>query len=295
MLSAKTFMIILATILVLYIVISVLVAHFMTTRMSPHIDTSAKLISNNYEDISFQTFDDLNLKGWWFKTGSEKLVIMVTGLIPNRVNTEYQGMWIAKDLVEADFNVIMYDSRAHGESEGSRTSYGNNESRDVLSAVEFAKTKGFKDEKIALLGDSTGAVSILMVAHQLKDIGAMIIDTPTADYRPRLVDVLWKEKLIPPFFAPGIFYFTDIVFGLKIGQVKPIERMVLVPERKFLFLHGEKDKTFPVEESKKLLQKASAESKLVVFPNGSHIETFKSDPDLYRKEVFGFLERELGK
>ncbi len=295
MLSVKTFMIILATILILYIAISVIVAHLMTTRMSPHIDASAKLVSNNYEGISFQTFDGLMLKGWWFKSGSEKLVIMVTGLIPNRVNTEYQGMWIAKDLVENGYDVMMYDSRAHGESEGSRISYGNNESKDVLSVVEFAKTKGFNPEKIALLGDSTGAVSILMVAHQLKDIGAMIIDTPTTDYRPRVVEVLWKEKFIPPFFAPGVFYFTDIVFGLKIGQVKPIERMVLVPERKFLFLHGEKDKTFPVEDSKKLLEKANTESRLVVFPDGSHIETFKSDPDLYRKEVFDFLDSELGK
>ncbi len=295
MLSVKTILIVLTVILVLYIAISVLVAHLMTTRMSPHLDASPKLVSDKYEDISFQSFDGLKLKGWWFKTGSEKLVIMVTGLIPNRVNTEYQGMWIAKELVEAGFDVIMYDSRAHGESEGSRISYGFNESKDVLSAVEFAKSKGFEPEKIALIGDSTGAVSILMVSDQLKDIGALVIDTPTADYRPRVVDVLWKEKFVPPFFAPGVFYFTDIVFGLKIAQVRPIEKMVLVPERKFLFLHGEKDKTFPIEESKKLLQKASKESKLVVFPEGSHIETFKSDPDLYRKEVFDFLDSELGK
>ena len=109
MLSVKTFMIILATILILYIAISVIVAHLMTTRMSPHIDASAKLVSNNYEGISFQTFDGLMLKGWWFKSGSEKLVIMVTGLIPNRVNTEYQGMWIAKDLVENGYDVMMYE------------------------------------------------------------------------------------------------------------------------------------------------------------------------------------------
>ena len=80
---------------------------------------------------------------------------------------------------------------------------------------------------------------------------------------------------------------------MDIGKAKPIEKIALDPERKLLFLHGAKDETTPLENSKQLLTLANKESKLVVFEEGRHIETYKSDPDLYRKEVFGFLETEL--
>jgi fermentation-respiration switch protein FrsA (DUF1100 family) len=291
----KVLLVIFGLLILVYFGVSFLVAHLMTTRMSPWIDITPKLVTENYEDISFKSTDGLNLKGWWFKTGSDKLVIMVTGLIPNRTNIDYYGMWIAKDLVDAGYNVIVYDSRAHGESEGSRISYGINEGKDILEAVKFSKSKGFEPENIAIIGDSTGAVATLMVADHLKDVGALIIDTAATDYKPIITRRLWQEKFVPPIFAPGIFFFTDTVFGLKIGEVKTIEKVKLVPERRFLFIHGQLDETFPVEEAKKLLAAANPESKLVIFPEGSHIETFKSDPDLYKKEVFDFLSEELGK
>jgi fermentation-respiration switch protein FrsA (DUF1100 family) len=291
----KAFIGVLVIIFFTYLGVSFLVAHLMTAPMSPRLDVTAKLVSESFENVTFKSSDGLTLKGWWFKVGSDKLVILVAGLIPNRTNVDYYGMWIAKDLVDRGYDVLMYDSRAHGESEGNRISYGRNEGNDILGAVEFAKSQGFKPENVGIIGDSTGAVSILMIANQLEDVGALIIDTAATDYKPTITRRLWEEKFVPPIFSPGILFFTDTVFGLGISEVKPIEKIKLVPGRKFLFLHGKLDETFPVEEAEKLLAAANPESKLVIFPDGSHIETFKSDPDLYRKEVFNFLSSELGK
>lgn len=290
----KLIIVVIVILILGYIGFSYFVASELTKRLAPTLDATPKLVSDNYEDITFKSTDGLNLKGWWFKTGSDKLVIMVHGLLPNRVNTEYLGMWIAKDLVNEDYNIIMYDSRARGKSEGERSSFGRNEGNDILGAVDFAKKQGFKPENIGILGDSTGAVSTLMVADKLTDVGALIIDTATTDFKPVIIDRLWKERHVPPIFAFGVFFFTDRVFGLKISEVRPIEKLPLVPQRKFLFLHGGSDDTFPVEEGKKLLAEANPESKLIIFQNGIHIQTFKSDPELYRKEVFGFLASELG-
>ena len=133
-----------------------------------------------------------------------------------------------------------------------------------------------------------------MAVDQLNEVGALIIDTAATNYKPFIVQRLWTEKHIPTFFAPGIFFFTDTILGLKIGEVKPIEKLSLVPERRFLYLHGEQDEIFPETESKKLLESSNSSSKLVIFHNARHIETFKSDPDLFRKEVLEFLEEELG-
>lgn len=287
-------LVIIILLVLIYFGFSLLVANEMTKRMAPRLDVSPTVVSENYEDIEFNSKDGLKLKGWLFKADSEKLVIMVAGLLPNRINTDYYAMWVARDLVENDYNVLMYDPRAHGKSEGERVSYGEFEGNDILGAVSFAKQKGFTEEKIAVLGNSTGAIATLMVADQLKNVGALIIDSAATNFKPIIVDRLWVEKKIPPFFSLGIFLITNTVFGLEIGNVKPIEKLSLVSERKFLFLHGELDETIPVEESKKLFEAANPESRLVIFPNGDHIETFKSDPNLYRKEVFSFLNSELG-
>lgn len=292
--SHKIILGLIVLLIIIYFGFSLLVANEMTKRMAPRLDVTPKVVSENYEDIEFKSSDGLTVKGWLFRSDSDKLVIMVAGLLPNRINTDYYAMWVAKDLVDGGYNVIMYDSRAHGKSEGSRVSYGKFEGNDALGAVDFAKAEGFDPKNIAILADSTGAISTLMVVDQLNEVGALIIDSAATNFKPIIIDRLWVEKKVPPFFSPGVFFFTDKVFGLKIGEVTPIEKLSLVPERKFLFLHGALDETIPVEESKQLLAAANPESKLVIFPAGKHIETFKSDPDLYRKEAFGFLSNELG-
>ena len=285
---------VLIILILIYIGFSFFVANEMTKPMAPRLDVTPRVISENYEDIEFKSIDNLTLRGWLFKTDTNKLVIMVPGLTQNRINTAYYAMWVGKDLVEGGYNVLMYDPRANGLSEGDRVSYGKFEVGDILGAVEFAKDRGFKPERIAILGDSTGAITTLMAADQLKEVGALILDSAATNFKPLIINRLWTEKRVPTFFAPAIFFFTDTVFGTKIGEVKPIERLPLVSDRKFLYLHGELDDLFPIEESKKLLEASNPESKLVTFPKGNHVETFKSDPNLYRREIFNFLESEIG-
>ena len=280
-------------IILIYFGFSLFVANEMTKQMAPNIESSPTTVSDNYEDVQFKSRDGLTLKGWLFNYDSGKLVIMVAGLTQNRVNNDYKATSIARDFLGEGYNVMMYDSRAHGESEGKRTSYGRFEGNDVLGAVDFAKKRGFEPKNIVILADSTGGVSTLMVVDQLKDVGALIIDSANTNFKPIIINRLWVEKKVPPFFSPGIFFFTDTVFSLKIGEVKPIEKLPSVTERKLLYLHGALDETIPVGESRKLLEASNPQSKLVVFPNGKHIETFKSDPDLYRNEVFEFLKSEL--
>lgn len=292
--NRKLILILLIFFILIYIGFSFFVANEMTKPMAPRLDVYPTVVSENFEDIEFKSTDDLTLQGWLFSTDTSKLVIMVPGLTQNRINTAYYAIWIAKDLVGEGYNVIMYDPRATGLSEGDRVSYGKFEVADILGAVEFAKGRGFKPEKIAILGDSTGAITILMAADKLNKVGALIIDSAATNFKPLIINRLWTEKNVPTFFAPAIFFFTDTVFKTKIGEVKPIEQLPLVPNRKFLYLHGELDDLFPVEESKILLDASSTESKLVIFSKGNHVETFKSDPDLYRKEIFNFLESELG-
>ena len=58
------------------------------------------------------------------------------------------------------FDVVSYDSRGHGRSEGVCT-LGDRESLDVAAAVAYARTKGLP---VVLVGASMGAVAVLRYA-----------------------------------------------------------------------------------------------------------------------------------
>lgn len=133
-----------------------------------------------------------------------------------------------------------------------------------------------------------------MVIDQLKDVGAIVLDSPAANFKPIISDRLWKERSVPIIFHPTIFFFAKSFFGVDLSIIRPIDKIGLDPNRKFLFLHGKNDETIPITNSQQLLAKANKTSKLVVFGDGAHIETFKSDPELYRQEVYKFLDEELG-
>lgn len=277
----------------LYLGFSLYVANVMTSRFQTRIDISPKIISENVEDISFSAQDGVVLQGWLFRGFSDRLVILVSGLLENRTNVGYYGGFLVRELLEKDYNVLVYDTRDFSTSTGTRVGYGSTEGRDVIGAVEYAKTRGFEGKNIGIIGYSTGAVSMLMIVAELRDVGALVLDSTAAVYKPVLVNVLSREKHIPSFFHPAIFFFAKSVFGVNIDSVRPIDTIELVPERKFLFLHAGHDKTIPVANSEALLKRANPASRLVIFPNGEHIETYKSDPELYKKEVFGFLEKQL--
>lgn len=287
--------IILALLVIFYFGFSYYVASVMTSPLSLRIDTSATVISPNFENIEFNASDGVNLKGWLFPGTNNKVIIMVTGLIANRVNTEYLGPLIAQELIAKGYNVITYDTRAHGLSDGKRVGYGSVEGNDVVGAVNFAKSRGFEPKNIGIIGDSTGAISTLMVIDKLKDVGAIVLDSAATAFAPVISDRLWKEKGVPTFFDPAIFFFDKVFLGVDINSIRPIDKITLDPNRKYLFLHGALDQTIPPVNSEQLLKAANKSSKRIVFEKGEHIETYKSDPALYRSEVYSFLENELGK
>src|SRR3990167_5173105 len=239
----KILIIVVLIIVILYLGLSLYVSQVMTSPLSRHIDISPEVISSNFGDVEFAASDGVLLKGWLFKGSSEKLVIMVTGLLPNRVNTEYLAPMIMRELIAEGYNVLAYDTRAHGKSAGNRVGYGSVEGMDVVGAGSFAKSRGFESKNIAILADSTGAVSTLMVIDQIKDVGAIVLDTPATDFQRIVSNRLWVEKKVPPFFHPTIFFFNRIFFNIDIGKAKPVEKITLDLERKLLFLHAAKDET----------------------------------------------------
>ena len=281
-------LIFIAVLIIIYLGFGFYVAYGISHQAFPEKEVlaSPKLISENYEDVSFQTKDGLTLKGWFF-AGGDKVIILVHGITQNRHDRNYYFVPLMRDLLAENYSVLTFDMRAHGLSDGKATTYGRTEGNDFLASVDFIKSRGYRSEKIAVVANSFGAISTLMVGGNL-DVAALVLDSVPSDFRPVFVRRLWLEKHIPTFLTPFGLWLAKELYNLDLDEIKPIEKVKEIPETPILFLHGEKDETFFVEDGKKVAQ-AHPGSNFVVFKDAPHIASYRTDPVLWKSEVFSFL------
>lgn len=278
-------------VIVLYFGASYYIASKVTEKSGQNVDVSSDFIAPNSEDVSFKASDNLLLKGWLFEPKRQKVIIFVSGILDNRTNAGYYGIILTKELLDKGYSVLMYDTRARGQSQGNVR--GKNEELDVIAAVAFLKQKGFEAKNIGIISFSSGASSTLMAIDKINDIGPVVVDSAPAVFKTVIDNILINEQHIPQFLMPGVYLMTKMAFGVDIASIRPIDHLAKVPNRTFLYLHCVNDTSVPPENSKELLAKSNAKSKLVLFPTGGHIETYKKNAELYRKEVFSFLDEEF--
>ena len=133
----------------------------------------------SYEDVTFHANDGVTLSGWLVHGGNDKVIIQSHfGVQCSRCGFTQEGkgmmknaLWTddihflnhAKYMVEAGYSVFMYDLRNHGDSgEGSTSwvTWGTEERRDVLAAVNYVSgLDQFANASIGLLSICMGAAS----------------------------------------------------------------------------------------------------------------------------------------
>jgi pimeloyl-ACP methyl ester carboxylesterase len=92
-----------------------------------------------FRDVSFRN-DGLTLRGWLFPAAGDAprrgLVVYLHGIADNRQS----GIGHARWLTARGYDVLAYDARAHGASEGRAATYGVHERRDVSAALDAVGT-----------------------------------------------------------------------------------------------------------------------------------------------------------
>jgi uncharacterized protein len=248
-----------------------------------------------YREVQFQSVaDSLKLYGWFFDAGADKTVVMVHGYRDNREQTNVPALDVARGLVDHGYNFLTFDLRNAGQSEGSITTIGVYEQRDVLGALNFVKSLGAPGRHIALLGYSMGAATSLLVAAQDKDVQAVVSDSAFADLYPYLEDNLPVWSHLPAFpFTPLILSIEPAITGVNPRAAGPI-RAVPKIQAPILFIHGLADNTVPYRNSEQLAAAAvNPADSLWLVPGADHVKSFKTDPQGYWGHVLPFLANAL--
>jgi dipeptidyl aminopeptidase/acylaminoacyl peptidase len=244
-----------------------------------------------FEEVSFRSFDGTRLDGWWFDAGRDRpTVIALHGVSKNR--TDMVRFAIA--LGAAGINVLLFDGRGHGKSEGRFVTYGFYEKRDVEAAIDFAVAdKGVSDLRIGLAGISMGAAITLQVAAANRRVRAIWTDSPFASLSRVSMDRLRTWTRLPSGALHPVMWVAMKVAERR-GQfeVRAVDPLALAERIScpVYLIHGDRDALIGVEHSRHIFDAlASAEKHLWVIPGVAHGRGFRRVTAEYADRLVGFF------
>lgn len=128
-----------------------------------------------YERVTFSTQDHLTLHGWFIPNKNPKAptIIVCHGYPADKGNILPSTLFLHQN-----YQLLYFDFRYLGESEGSYSTIGKNEVNDLLAAIAFLKTRGVK--KVGVWGYSLGGVVAILAAPNTPAIKAIVAQAPYA-------------------------------------------------------------------------------------------------------------------
>jgi alpha-beta hydrolase superfamily lysophospholipase len=276
-----------------YVAVSVIAADELSRPKRIALVGTPADLGLTYEPVEFTSeVDNVPLRGWWMPVASsDRAVVIVHGRDSSRTADNGELTQQAQGLVKAGYNVLTFDLRAHGESGGTRYSFGPFERRDVLAAVAFVRGRGIPAGHVGLLCHSMGAATCLLSAPQAPDVSAVVSDSAYARFSDLLTVQFPKRGGLPLFFLPGTLFMANALYGIDVRQAAPIEVVAAIRPRPVFFIHGASD-TYVPPENAQLLWTASGEAATMLWmvPGVEHDRAYRTNPEEYLRRVVTFLD-----
>ncbi len=285
-----------AVLLLAYLGIALAAAETLTKPRRRTLASSPAAFDLAYEDVAFDSLGDgIPLRGWFFPAaGSDRVVVVAHGRNSTRTGDDGELVPHAGALVEAGYNALLFDFRAHGESGGVRYTLGWAEQQDLLGAVDHLKDRGFRPDRMGFWTHSMGAATALLASAISPDVRNIVADSSFA----RLDDLLARQLPIasglPGFFNPPILFFARTVFDADTSIVNPVDVVADLPPDSLFIIHAEADRLIPVDHARRIAAEAGpAVYDLWIFPGSSHDRVSVDAPDEYRERALTFFEEKL--
>jgi dipeptidyl aminopeptidase/acylaminoacyl peptidase len=261
---------------------------------SPHLRHLLKRRGIEFEDVTFTSFDSTRLYGWWMTAGNDAPTIVVLhGVKKNRTDV----LRAAMALCEAGFNVLVFDGRAHGSSEGRFVTYGFFERRDVESAIDWlVEHKQVERQRVGLAGESMGAAIALQVAAHNDWIRAVWADSPFASLRRVSAEFLERVTRLPGSLLNPVLWTTVQVANYR-GKfdVLAVDPLALAAQIKcpVYLVHGTADQLIATSHSQNIHDALGGERHLWLIEGARHARGGRYARSDYRERLVGFFTEKL--
>ena len=234
----------------------------------------------NCREVTFSG-EGVRLAGWTCLCSGQRrgTVIYLHGVADNRAS----AAGVIDRFGRRGFDVVAYDSRAHGQSEGDVCTYGFFEKEDLRRVMDIVPAG-----PIVLLGTSLGAAVALQQAARDHRVAAVVAAEPFSD--------LWTvaTERAPFFFTSGViaraFALAERQGQFKIDAVSPAAAAagITIP---VLLIHGAADTDTSPDHARRVYARLAGPKRLILVPDAGHNESLRGS---VWDEIERWLDASLG-
>lgn len=250
-------------------------------------------IGRSWTDVAFPSrVDRLALSGWLFHADrpTGRSVILVHGWKGDREDVDFVPL--TRALLARGYDVLLFDLRGTGRSAGSHETFAAQEPRDLLGAYDFLRSRGYRPDRMTVLGNSMGAATVIEAAPQLRDVAALVSDSAFASLPDSLQGGLTRFTHLPGALAVPAMAFARLL-GVE-TSLRPVDVVRSLPDRAFLFVHATGDPLLPVANARELAAaSANPGTRLLEVPGHDHLDTWTHDPGRYLATLLSFIDAQV--
>lgn len=267
--------------------------HFSERAAQRRIDF---LKNDNVKEVSFYTKDGIKLVGLLVKrTNSIGNILLCHGYQSSKESMiDFVGMF-------PEYNVLLFDFRAHGQSEGKFRTLGCHEYKDVIAAAEFLKEQtkrpgtSFNLLPLIILGFSMGgAVALYAVGFDSSICDLLIVDSAFSNLKKEMYHAFTLKSGLPYYpFLPVIEKVVNVWTSCEISKTCPYESLKKF-NKPIFFIHSCIDEIVPPSDSLFLFSCGiNVKNKLWIGPKCAHGKLRKNFSGIYKKKVTKFIRKAL--
>ena len=261
----------------------------------------------SYENVSFQTEDNLTLRGWFVpaslasqRSGPTESQGGPTVFSPAKTVIVLHGYPAEKGdvlnwalFLHDKYHLLFFDFRYFGESEGGYTTVGWEEKKDLKAAIDYLFSRDDTDpEKVGVLGFSLGGATAIMTAPDTPEIKAIVADSSYATLEQMAESLFQRFSVFKKPMVWSVRQWSKIWLKFDPGAVSPVAS-VEKNTTPLLLIHGEKDQEIPVEHSRQIFQAAKGPAELWTVSSADHGSAYFQEKELYEKKVLEFFGKYL--
>lgn len=217
-------------------------------------------------------------------------------LMHGRGGLKENMLTIAQRFIAADLRCIVYDARAHGESGGTKCTYGLLERSDVSMVLDHIEAilseQNSGPGPVVAFGNSLGAAVMLQTIPHEPRIIAGVAAAPFADMREVVTHSIGNltSHRVPEIFRSTIVDFARFRGGFRYQEIAPENSAGFVKVPVFV-THGSLDKVIPINHARRVFQKLPESSrKWQEIPDAYHFNILaKGGDDLYEEMIHFYL------
>jgi dipeptidyl aminopeptidase/acylaminoacyl peptidase len=260
---------------------------------SPHLKSLIRRVGVDFEEVVIASFDDTKLYGWWMKASAQApTVVVLHGVSKNRTDVIRTVLVLRR----AGLNVLVFDGRGHGQSEGRFVTYGYVERRDVEVALEWlVENQQIDNARIGLAGESMGAAIALQVAVNNPLVRAVWADSPFASLRRLAGEFVQRVTRLPRAVLDPVVWTTFQVAGYRgkfKADVTPLAQAGEISCPVFV-VHGTADQLITTEHSQNIYDALPGKKELWLVEGARHARAARHFKHEYARRITQFFSENL--